>query len=580
MEMKYLIKLGLILISLVFIYLFISIAMIVIPQWYGTHATVSPTTPVKGSQNISSKTPRDPPLVLGPLKNQTVIQGNYFKFTLNKTDLKGRILKYEAGSLPRGAYLDSGNDTIAWTPSVNQSGIFAIHLTARNQSLLANQTLFVTVKGREISPDPANMTLKNFLDSFNKPVVLPRSYPAGVTEEDLHVVHQNESIQAAVDKAKNGDTVIVQAGIYPEHVIVNKHITLWGQGNPIIDGQGSGSPLSITIDDVTVDGFSLKNSGSSPYASAIKISSNRNSIVNNTIMDNQYGVYLIPPSEGNTLLYNRIFNNSRCGISIQNSLNTEVQSNIIVNNGIGIAVETSRFLSFTENIVSYNTGDAINVKLSHNNHIDNNIVMNNRGSGLFLSHGGQNHIDENIIGKNTGTGIETRDFIDDSLRGNQIISALDNFNLNFIANNTVNNNKGNGVFANRSNTLIEDNEIGYNNYGIYSKNSQNLVRDNILKGNSFGIDLLNSGNSTLFQNTLENNVNGIRVDGRSGDNEIISNSINNNRMNGLTLVKSTNGNIMKDNIITNNTGIGLWDLGKNIMGNNFIVNNTPNEKKF
>jgi hypothetical protein len=53
MEKKYLIKLGLILISLVFIYLFISMAMIAIPQWYGTHATVSPTTPVNGSQNLS-----------------------------------------------------------------------------------------------------------------------------------------------------------------------------------------------------------------------------------------------------------------------------------------------------------------------------------------------------------------------------------------------------------------------------------------------------------------------------------------------------------------------------------------------
>lgn len=580
MEMKPLVKYGLILISLIFIYLFISMAMTVLPQWYGTPANISPSTAGKSTQNLSSKTPTGSPLKLGPLKNQTIVQGDYFKFTLNRTDLKGRILNYGAGSLPPGARLDSGNNTITWTPSGTQLGLFAVNLTARNQSLLAYQMLFITVKGRVKSPDPANMTLKNFLDSFSKPLTLPRGYPAGTVGENLYVVRQNESIQAAVDKAGDGDTVIVQAGMYPENVIVNKRVTLWGQGNPVIDGQGSGSPLSITTDGVTVDGFSMRNSGSSLYASGIKISSNRNFIVNNSFMNNQYGIYLIPPTRGNDLLNNTVFNNSFYGIYIPNSMDTDVHSNIIVNNRIGIMVETSYFLSFTGNTVSYNTGDAIDVRLTHSSQFDGNIVMNNRGYGLSLSQGGQNSIRGNTIEKNTGTGIGTADYIDPSLNGNQIISAFDDLYLNFIANNTVNSNKGYGVFVNRSNTLIENNEIVSNNYGIFSRNSSNLVRNNILKGNSIGIDLLHSGNSSLSQNTVQNNVNGIRFEGLSGDNEIIGNTISNNRANGLTLMKSTDGNTVQDNIITNNVGIGIWDLGNNNIRDNFIMNNTPDTRKY
>jgi parallel beta-helix repeat protein len=589
MEMKPFIKYGLILVSLIFIYLFISMALTVIPQWLGTPSAFSPTLAGKniiagnGTSNITLETPETSaisPLSLGQLENQTVVQGDCFRFTLNGTDLRGRILKYEAESLPPGASLDSGKSTIVWIPSGDQSGLFTINLAARNQSLLACQTLFITVKRWEKSSDPANLTLSNFLDSFSRPVALSRGYPEGVGVENLHIVHPNESIQAAIDKARNGDTVIVQSGVYPENVVVGKRITMWGQGNPVIDGRGSRSPLSITVDGVTVDGFWMRNSGSSLYASGIKISSNRNTIANNSLMDNQYGINLLPGTRGNNLLNNTIFNNSFYAIYIPNSMNTDIHSNTIVNNREGLMIEMSWFLSFTGNTVSYNSGDAVNASLSGASHFDENVVMNNRGYGIALLQGGQNSIRGNIIGKNTGTGIMTSDYLDVSLHGNQIIVTLGDEYLNFISNNTVKGNKGHGVSVSLSNTLIENNEIGSNNYGIFSENSQNLVRNNILKDNSIGIDLLNSGNSTLLQNTLQNNVNGIKVDGQSGDNELIRNTINGNRANGLILLGSTNGNLIKENTITNNKGIGIQDLGNNIIGDNFLLGNTPDLRKY
>ncbi len=43
----------------------------------------------------------------------------------------------------------------------------------------------------------------------------------------------------------NGDTSIVKAGIYTENVILNKKLTLLGEGIPTIDAQGSGSVIII-----------------------------------------------------------------------------------------------------------------------------------------------------------------------------------------------------------------------------------------------------------------------------------------------------------------------------------------------
>ncbi len=66
-------------------------------------------------------------------------------------------------------------------------------------------------------------------------------------------------IQAAIDDASNGDTVKAKSGVFPEHVIVNKQITLTAGSNPIIDGGGTGDGITITVPNVTVSSFEVRN---------------------------------------------------------------------------------------------------------------------------------------------------------------------------------------------------------------------------------------------------------------------------------------------------------------------------------
>jgi nitrous oxidase accessory protein len=571
METKYL-RAGLILVACLLAYLAISVILAAVPL-AGAPPSPVPGPGGNGGQNLTPKKITEVPLALGQWKNQTVILGNSVNITLNRTDLKGRILAYEAGVLPPGARFFSGNRTLLWTPDLSQSGNFAISFTARNGSLATGQRLYITVKEAEL-PDVINMTLKNFLDLAARPAPLSRGYPGGFGAEHARVVHPGESIQAAVEQAGRGDLILVEGGTYPERVVINTPLSLWGLENPVIDGEGKGSPVSINVDGVTVDGFSLRNSGSSLYASGIKIASNRNLIANNTITGNQYGIFVIPPTDGNLIQGNRILNSSFSGIYIPNSRNGNIRSNTLVNNRIGIEIETSWYMAIMENTVSFNNGDGINLTFSQNNQIGKNIVMNNKGVGLFLSSGGKNRITGNFIGKNGGNGIETRDFSDITLLGNQILGSLDSLFLNFIENNTVKNQKGHGVFSYYTNDLIRGNEIGSNRYGIYLVGSQSLATDNLLSGNSFGIYLLNSGNSTLSGNDVQGNTNGIRVDGRSPSNEFTANEITDNRADGFTLTKSTERNIIRDNIIANNTGPGLSNLGNNQVMSNILINNT------
>jgi nitrous oxidase accessory protein len=91
-------------------------------------------------------------------------------------------------------------------------------------------------------------------------------------------------IQSLVDEAPPGTTVLVPAGSYRTHLVVDKPLTLIADGRVLLDGGGLGSVVTITSDDVTVRGFEVANTGGQvEVAAAIKILEADNV----TIEDNQ-----------------------------------------------------------------------------------------------------------------------------------------------------------------------------------------------------------------------------------------------------------------------------------------------------
>jgi len=65
-------------------------------------------------------------------------------------------------------------------------------------------------------------------------VVLSLQAIAGISAvaTDL-IVHNGESIQAAVDKATSGDTIIVEPGNYAENIVINNDNLVISPGNRI-----------------------------------------------------------------------------------------------------------------------------------------------------------------------------------------------------------------------------------------------------------------------------------------------------------------------------------------------------------
>lgn len=145
----------------------------------------------------------------------------------------------------------------------------------------------------------------------------------------------NGEIQSAIDVADQGETIYVSPGIYYENLVVDKPVSLIrGYGETtIIDGSILGNVMEVTADNVTITGFTVRNSGPplpSGYGIALRnvtncsiyrnnISNNgfgiwlenssSNSMVENTITNNQYSVYL-GNSSGNNFYHNNFINNT------------------------------------------------------------------------------------------------------------------------------------------------------------------------------------------------------------------------------------------------------------------------------
>jgi parallel beta-helix repeat protein len=174
-------------------------------------------------------------------------------------------------------------------------------------------------------------------------------------------------VQAGMDAAAYGDTVLVAAGTYHENVRVKSGIDLVGAGADltIIDASGYGDVVDARANHATISGFTLRNSGEfdtghmncgvyvdGRYAPIIKnnaIVNNRigvgiwhgacPDIRNNILEDNSDGLYIYGSEErpsNPAIVNNTIVSNQKDGIVLRTMVSPTILNNIIVRHIGGI----------------------------------------------------------------------------------------------------------------------------------------------------------------------------------------------------------------------------------------------------
>ena len=219
----------------------------------------------------------------------------------------------------------------------------------------------------------------------NYPLMSPWG-PVHNTNTGLHY----QTIQAAIDAPETLDrhTILVDVGTYYEHVRIDKNgLRLIGENRSttIIDGNGTGSPISIIANSVTVTGFKIRNSRFEYLYSGIRVDDcDHNNITGNTLMNNFDGIFLTY-SSNNTICDNIIINNDWNGIHLKyNSNHNVISSNTLLNNRNGIDIEVnSNDNHVLNNYIADSEWDGIDLKGSQNNSIKGNTITN-CFTGIYL----------------------------------------------------------------------------------------------------------------------------------------------------------------------------------------------------
>lgn len=295
--------------------------------------------------------------------------------------------------------------------------------------------------------------------------------------------------------------------------------------------------------------------------------SSKNTLLNNTVTDNDHGIYL-EESNDNVLFNNTASNNSQRGIYLDSSQENIVSYNALLDNDYygtssGLYLDRSNYNNLKNNTAS-GSDHGIELKNSIENDLEKNSATNNE-QGIYLFESNNNYIDGN-------------DVSDNSFYGTSHGVYLENSDHNSITeNNAVNNDCGTGIMNSRGN-MVKDNLAVEGEKGIWLQNSNNgTIENNIASDHShystsYGIYLQQTDNMTIKDNTAQNNHQGIELEG-SNDNQLSNNVFSQNQESGIHVEESSRNDISDNEVKENKDGIYLVDSILNSLNTNVISQN-------
>ena len=201
-------------------------------------------------------------------------------------------------------------------------------------------------------------------------------------------------LQALVDAARPGDTVVVPAGEYRGDLIVDRPLTLRGTGRPRLVGSGTGSVVRIRAADVTVEGFDIDGLGGGDLgrdASGVHVAAPRVEVRDCRIDRCLFGVYL-READGGAVRGCRIHGipgkepgEKGSGIHVWNTQGFALERNEIVDVRDGFYIQSSSQGRVTGN-VARDLRYGLHYMFSDDNVFEDNLFENgDAGTALMYS---------------------------------------------------------------------------------------------------------------------------------------------------------------------------------------------------
>lgn len=230
-----------------------------------------------------------------------------------------------------------------------------------------------------------------------------------------------DMIQAAIDAANPGDTILIPAGTYSEKVVVNKAVSLIGENkeNTVLTGNSSGTGFRVITNNVTIKEFTIKD-----FEHGIYIDQCQNvSIEDMSITGNEYGVRA---NYSNQIKVRNCFMiNSHC-VVLDHSNKSAIENNFLRGygpttwGGDGVLLDCSFNNTINENVITFQR-ISLWILDSHWNLVRNNI-LNCSNYGIQLRNSTNNTFYHNNIFDNRLYTVyfiyNTPNVWDDGIKGN------------------------------------------------------------------------------------------------------------------------------------------------------------------
>lgn len=298
-------------------------------------------------------------------------------------------------------------------------------------------------------------------------VVLMASVTLG-TATTIYVPDNYSTIQAAVDAATSGDTIIVRSGIYVENIVLGKSATLRGDNYPVVNANGGGTAIVVTADNCLIEGFRVTGSGTNWPDSGVRVEADNVIVRDTSAMNNQYGI-IYSSSTGGEISGVSTSRNAQQGILLVESIGCSVHDNKATSNLEGIHVAYSQDIDIYGNTVHENSQYGIIVRESNNVQVFDNTASKNGVNGFLIGDSTSCSVYGNVVQRNGFYGM-----------------ALSNTSLTSVFENDFSYNEGEAIHLSHSATRneIRANEVAHNVTGIaIHDSSNNTIHHNVLKDN-------------------------------------------------------------------------------------------------
>lgn len=251
-----------------------------------------------------------------------------------------------------------------------------------------------------------------------------------------NVIVVSTTIQAAIDSAEPGDTVIVPPNVYRENVLVTKdNITIQGSKGAVMDGTGLPGNTAIRVAapsaGARINGFRLSGLTIQNYSRTgiLLLRVDHFHVMRGVYIDNnEYGIFPILSSNG-LIDFNEVSGSDDTGIYVGQSHDIVVEKNHTRDCTLGIAIENSSYIAVRENTAVENSIGIVvqllpglGVKVTSDVEVkENRLIRNNRPnpvtdpedslslapSGIgFLNVGGDRvRVERNVATQNNSGGI-------------------------------------------------------------------------------------------------------------------------------------------------------------------------------